>query len=95
MVSGAIDLYQPSTDTDQHVEICLTRDVAKLVVGITEFVQEGDYMMFAYGSRTADLIKKTEIWISQPCIEREDNNLTKEQMIKHAPATRTQLRASG
>ena len=61
-ISGAINLSSLDCETDTHVELHLDKDVAKLVVGRTEFVEDGEYLVFAYSSRKVALT--TEIWLA-------------------------------
>ena len=72
------------TESDSRVELYPDSHIAKLVEGLTHCIGEEAYVVFGYGSRPVVATQTFEIFISQPCIEREAGSLTPEQLKTHA-----------
>ena len=66
------------------MELQLDYYVALLVDGLKEALQPGDIMIFGYGARAARDGDEQRVFLGQPCIEKETDALTPEQMKQHA-----------
>ena len=84
MVKGCVSFLNFSVDADQYVELYLESDIAKLVEGIQTFIGYDNYLVFGYGSQKNIATKAIDIHLSQPCIEREADSLTPEQLKQYA-----------
>ena len=84
MVPGHVSFLSLTDEPDNYVQLYLDPDISKLVEGMHHSLDKDVYMVFGYGSRPAVASHGLEIYISQPCIEREADSLTPEQLKTHA-----------
>ena len=64
-------------ETDQYVELYLERDIATFVGGMTHALEHDAYLAVRYSSRMINP-QTIEVFISQPCIEKEADSLAPE-----------------